>query len=426
VAITVATTSVEATRLQTDSALIVDKFSVPAGSYKTLSVTLGPTSATANLFINTSGSTITWTGGSCPNLTVCALPAGALVTIPISISLTLSGNQDKWIGLNLNLNNAITTSGGLSVDFSQANVLTAVTTPRTGLPSGAVDTIEDFTGSVTALSNSSISVQSAITGQALVATVNSSTVLNVVSPSYNTGCQSGNAGTCIKVGSIVSMNADLAIDGTLTATEIDGLDTTAVDEIEGVIYPTSQAGVVGLILLDKTSASGNSVLSASTTTFGTPFQLNATSSSVTFSVDTGPLTTAIGTNPPGFAGTGSLLAGQTVRVQVSNVSVVNNINTATASNVLLRWSRIPASVNSTAGNSFTLTSIPSYIRTLNASASVPQTPQVITYQNNTAFDGVTDAQSVTTGPVAIRALFLDVGPGGGAQFSFLAAKVRVP
>jgi len=200
---------------------------------------------------------------------------------------------------------------------------------------------------------------------------------------------------------------------------------TAIDEIEGVIYPVSQQpGVVGLILLDKTSASGNSVLAAST--FGTAFQLDATSNSVTFNVDTGPLTNAIGTNPPGFAGTGSLLAGQVVRVQVSNVKVVNNLNTATAINVLLRWSRISASVNTTGGNAFTLTAIPTYISTLNNSASVPLTPQVNTYPNYTAFDGVSNAQGLTTGPVAIRALFLDVGPGGGALYSFQAAKVRVP
>jgi hypothetical protein len=413
----------ELTRLATDSSLVVSGATVVAGTYTSLQVTTG---ATSGVFVNFSGSPITYmlNGSSvtCLRFAVCVLPAGAATTVTIPISLTLNGNQSYWVGLDVNLNNAILSTNGISVDFTQANVFTATTTPRTGIPSGFVDTIEDFTGKVTALGNSSISVQNAITSQTLTATVTSSTALSTAPPSYS-NCNSNNPATCIQVGSTVSLYADLASNGALTATEIDGLDVTATDEIEGVIYPTTTTGVVGLILFDKTSASGNSVLSASTTTFGTPFQLTATSNSVTFNVDSGPLTNAAGFSTVGFSGTGSLLAGQMVRAQVANVADVNNTNQATAVNVLLRWSRIPATINGVAGSSFTLTNIPSYISTLNS--ALPVTPPAISYPSNTAFDGITDASGLTVGgAVALRALFLDIG--SGAQYAFQTAKVRVP
>jgi hypothetical protein len=418
----------ELTRLQTDSSLIVSAASVPTGTYTALNITIG---ATSGIFINASGASITYklngSNVTCVNFQVCNLPAGAATTVNVPINLTLNNNQNQWMGIDVNLNKAILTTGGISVDFTQANVFTATTTPRVGLPTGAVDTIEDFTGKVTALANNSISVQNAITGQTLTATVvsgsSTNTQLNTAPASYS-GCNNSNPATCILVGSTVSMNANVAADGTLTATEIDGLDVTGADEIEGVIYPTARAGVLGLILLDKASASGNSVLSASTTTFGTPFQLDATSNNVTYSVDTGQLTNSgLGTNPPGFSGTGSLLAGQVVRVQVANVSVVNNVNTATALNVLLRWSRLSATVNTAGGSAFTLTGIPAYMNALNSTLSL--TPQVNSSPTYTAFDGITDASGITVGrPIAIRALFLDTG--SGALYPFQAAKVRVP
>jgi len=417
----------ELTRLQADSSLIVSGVTVSAGNYTSLNITIA---ATSGIFINTTGSSITYklngTNTTCVNFAVCNLPAGAATTVNVPITLSLNSNQNQWIGIDVNLNNAITSTNGITVDFTQANVFTATTAARAGLPSGAVDTIEDFTGKVTALSNSGITVQNAITGQSLSAVVTSNTGLSVVASQYNTGCGSSNPATCIQVGSIVSLSANLASDGTLTATQIDGIDTTATDEIEGVIYPVEAAGKVGLILLDKTVASSNQTLAGST--FGTPYLLDASSTTATYSVDTGPLTNS-GISTVGFSGSGNLLAGQVVRVQVSNVAVSNNLNTATAVNVLLRWSRVSATVNSTGGSTFTLTSIPVYLSggTNGLNPSVPVTPQVITYQGYTAFDGINDVTGLTvSSPVAIRALFFDVPPSGSAQYSFQAAKVRVP
>jgi hypothetical protein len=407
--------SVEATRLQTDSAMIAVATSVPAGTYTSLSVTLGPTSATSNVFINTSGSTITFSGGSCASGAVCNMPAGAIATISLPISLTLTANQSQWMGLNLDLKKAISTNGGLSVDFTQTGVLTTVTSARTGLPTNAMDTIEDFIGKVTALSTGSITVKSDISGQSITATLTTDTEYDTpVTPSTAySNCTT--ASSCIQVGSTVSLDATLNSGGVLTATELDVLDATAVDEVEGVIYPTSTVGVYGLILADKISASGNAVLASTTTTYGTGIFLDVTSAS--YFVDTKTLTGLF--TPVGFPGTG-LLAGQVVRAKVSNVASTSNGITATASNVLLRFSRITGTVTTVAGTNFNITP-PSYVSALNP--TLPASPLAYTF-SGTAFDGITgtgDSNFGNSATASIRTLLLN-----NTAPTFAVAKVRVP
>jgi hypothetical protein len=422
VAVATAVGSVEATRLQTDSVLLVDGASVTPGTYTGLNVTLGPTSSTTNVFVNTSGSSVTYGGVTCPNDGVCYLPAGAIATISIPISLTLTANQSQWIGLDLNLNNAITTTSGLTVDFTQSGVLTATTTVRTGLPSGAVDTIEDFTGVVTALSSSSITVQNGINGYSLTATLNSGTEydtpISTSGTSYN-ACTANTAQTCLAVGSTVSVDANLASSGTLTATEVDVLDAKEVDELEGVIYPTSTANVYGLVVADKVSQSGNAILGASSTSYGTAFLLTATSLS-NFAIDVKTLSPSITSAPIGFEQVSDILAGQQVRVQVSNVasSTTNGVTTytATATNMALRFSRMTGTATNTGSTSFNFAP-PSYIATLDTSLVSP----LAYLYTSTLYDGTTSNSGITSSTVAIRALFLN-----NNLPTFAVAKVRIP
>jgi Domain of unknown function (DUF5666) len=419
VAIATTTSSFEVTHLQTDSALIADAVSVPSGSYTALSVTLGPTSATSNVFLNTSGSTVTWTtgsGGSCLNGAVCFLPAGAIFTVSIPLTLTLTSDQDQWIGLDLNLNNAVTTTGGLSVDFSQSGVLTAITTARTGMPSPAVDTVEDFVGVVTAYSSgSSITVKSGISGQTITASLTTNTEYDFVSSPSVAYSNCAASPACLVIGSTVSVDAQLAANGTLTATEVDVLDATAMDEVEGVIYPTLTPNVYGLILADKVSTTGNAALAASTTTYGSGIFLNVAAAN--YFVDTKTLSIPL-PNPIGFPGTG-LLAGQVVRAQVSNVVSTNTGITATANNVLLRWSRLTGTVSAAATPNFNFTP-PNYITVLDTALGA--SPLAYTFTGYTAFDGITDSTGISTSStVSIRALLLN-----NAQPTFAVAKVRVP
>jgi hypothetical protein len=407
-------TSYEMTRLQTDSTLVGLSLSVPAGTYTSINVTV---TASSGVYINTSGAAI----GTCVNGAVCPMPSGAATTIQVPISLTLAENQNQWVGLDFNLANAITTTNGITVDFNQPKVMTATTTVRTGIPSGSVEAIEDFIGVVTAATPSSITVTSGITGNSMTAAVSSTTEFDLAPVAYS-NCQ-GTAAACVKTGSTVSLDAALSSTGTLTATEIDVLDAVAVDEVEGTIYPTGVANQVGLIIADKVAITSTTPLASSSTTYGTGIFLTV-ESGTTFTVDTKTLSSQPGfaaTVDALFSGSGSLLAGQTVRVQLSNIiSGTNGLN-ATATNVLLRWSRLTGTVNSVAAPTFTLANIPGYINTLDPTLSL--TPQVMTYPNATVFDGITDISglSATTSQLAsIRALYLNGAP------PFQAAKVRVP
>ncbi|HEY1481836.1 MAG TPA: DUF5666 domain-containing protein [Candidatus Acidoferrum sp.] len=409
VAVSSTTTNFEMTRLQTDSSLVEAGATVPAGTYTAISVTLAGSSG---IFINATNAAM----GTCGVGAVCNLPASAATTVTFTFPtpLALAANQSQWIGLNFNLNSAITNTNGVSVSFSNTGVFTAATTPRRGLPTGAVDTIEDFVGVVTAFTSNSISVKSGISGQTLTAAINGNTAYDA--PSTSLGyTQCAQAPSCIKVGSTVSVDAALAAVGTLTATEVDVLDATSVDEVEGVVYPTATAGTFGLIVSDKVVTSSNAALTA--LTIGSPIFLTAGSNPIGY-IDTKTLSIPLN-SITGF--TSNLVAGQQVRVQVSSAAVVGTATNVMANNFLLRFSRFTATVAAT-GTTFTITNLPAYITALNT--SLPQTPQVATYLNYTLFDGLsntTDPVFVTGSTVSVRALYLN-----NTAPAFQAAKVRVP
>lgn len=414
----VTVSSPEVTRLQTDSTVIVDQSPIAAGTYTAINVTLGPSNSSGNLFLNTSGGTITSGTVSCANNSICDLPVGAAYTISIPISFTLTSNGNQWVGLDLNLNNIITspTPTSIGVDFAQAGAMTATTTPRTNITSG-VDLVEDYTGVVTAVSSSSISVQSGIAGTTLTASITSNTEVNIAPDAYSQSQCSGTGSlSCVLVGSTVSLDTVLASDGSFTATEIDVLDATAVDEVEGIILPYNNGGVVGiqLILADKEAVTSSALTSA---TYGANVLLTP-SANPTYSIDYKTLS-SVSNLITGFSGSGSLLAGQVVRVQLSNISTdASGDITGTANNVLLRWSRLTGSVNTVASPTFTVANIPSYIYTLNPTLS--PTPQVNTFTSLTEFVGATGVSDLQPqGTASYRALFL----ASGSQYPFQAAKI---
>jgi hypothetical protein len=217
---------------------------------------------------------------------------------------------------------------------------------------------------------------------------------------------------------MVSLDALLSPAGTLTASEIDSLDATATDEVEGILYAASNTSEVAMILADKYSASPSGPLASSETTYGTQISLTASPSSV-YVIDAKTLSSL----PPfmGLSGSSDLRAGQQVRVQVSDVTSNSTGLSATADNIALRFSRISGTV-SVLGNNFTLAGYPTYIGLLNP--LLGSNPFVYTYPSYTLFDGVSgtgDTKFVSGTPVAVRALYLD-----NSQPPFAAAKVRVP
>lgn len=399
-------TNFELTRLQSDSALVAANVSLAAGSYTAVNVTVSAPSA---VLFNNSGAAI----GSCVNATVCALQGKAATitfSFPSSSPLVLTANQNLWLGLDFNYSNAlVSTNGSVSIDVTQPNVLTALTTPPTGVPSGNFANIDDFTGAVTALSGT-ITIQSKLRGT-LTASIASSIAVN----DPQSQCTGGATLSCIKTGSIVSLQGVLTNTGAVNGAELDVIDasTTPADEAEGTLYTnTNCASGVGMILSDSSITSSSPLATAG---LGQNVCLTL-GANATFTIDDGILTNQ-GVPLAGFSSSGDLSAGQTIRAKISNAVSGSNIINATASGLILRFSRLTATVSAVTIPTFTITGLPAYF----ASTPTP-TPSVQTYTNATIFEGGTAGLSAGQ-TVSLSALFLNPRI---SQQPFQAAKVRVP
>jgi Domain of unknown function (DUF4382) len=399
----------ELTRLQTDSDVVVTNATVAAGTYTAVNVTVG---AASGIFINNTGAAV----GSCPAGSVCGIPPGVTTTITAPISLTLTGDAHQWLDLDFNYNNAIVTTSGIGIDMQQPSVLAATTTVPIGVPSGDFAFVDDFTGRVTAVSSSSITLSSTVRGS-LTATINSST--QVFDPQTTQCTSTGGVATlaCIKTGSIVSMQGVLTNTGVVIATSLDVIDsaTTPADEVEGTIYPSTCNGGsnFGMIISDSSIVTSGSPLASAG--FGSGVCLTV-SPTATFPVDFGILTGQPGLPVTGFTNANDLLAGQTVRAKITGAATgTNSLINATATAMILRFSRLTGTVGTVSTTGFTISGLPSYITAFTTAA------QVQTYQNATILEGV--STSGLQGTASISALFFNpsTSPTTGP---LQAAKVR--
>jgi Domain of unknown function (DUF4382) len=402
----------ELTRLQSDSDVVVTNASVAAGTYTAVNVTVGAASGT---FINNSGAAV----GNCPAanpFSVCGIPSGVTTTITAPINLVLTANTPQWLDLDFNYNNAIVTTNGIGINMQQANVLTATTTVPTGVPAGDFANVDDFTGRVTAVSNTSIKLTSTVRGS-LTATINGST--QVFDPQSPAQCAGGPTLPCIQVGSIVSLQGVLTNTGTIVATSLDVIDSlaTPADEVEGTIYPSNCNGGsnFGMIISDSSIITSGSPLASAD--FGSGVCLTV-SPTATFPVDFGILTGQPGLpapGAPGFKTVSDLLTGQTIRAKVTGATTgTNNLINATATAMILRFSRLTGTVGTLSGTAFFINGLPTYITAF----TVP--PSVQTYTNATLFENAANL----SGTVSISALFYN--PIGGPTQPLQAAKVRQP
>jgi hypothetical protein len=403
------TANFELTRLQSDSDVVVTNASVPTGTYTSLTVAFG---SPKGVFINASNSTV----GTCAAGAVCGI-AGSFTNVTVPVNITLNSNANQWLDLDFNYNNAIDTSSGIAINLGLANVLTVNTSKPIGVSSGDFANVDDFTGQVLATPTTAngITLKSTARGN-LTATINGST--QVFDPQGL--CSTAGIATlsCIKVGSIVSLQGVLTNTGTVLATSLDIIDfsSTPVDEVEGTIYPSNCNGGAnfGMILSDSSiTTSGSPLASAG---FGSGVCLTVSPTAI-FPVDFGILTGQPGLPVTGFTNANDLLAGQTVRAKVTGAATgTNNLINATATAMILRFSRLTGAVGTTSTTGFSISGLPSYITAFSTAA------QVQVYQNATLFEGVTDS-STLQGTASISALFLNpsTSPTTGP---LQAAKVR--
>jgi hypothetical protein len=400
---------VDLTRLQSDSAYLGSASLAPA-TYTGATVTF---SAPIVTIFNNSGATV---NSTCLTGNICeiTLAAGSAQVTSTPFPLTLTSAQATGVSLNLDLNTALTlTSGTLAIDFTTTNALTAAALPRTGTPSGSLDLVEDFVGTVTAVSSSAVTVQSA-SGISLTFAANSSPTVEDpqgLCPALNLSCLVANQ-------TVVSVDGTISTAGTLTLDTVDLLDATPTNEAEGTLVLSGTPGQFFLVLQNSVLPTSGALSLIGPSNYGNTFLV--TLSNPIFIVDTdeffnnaslpsSDVTTL-------FSGEADLTSGQDVMVHVTAASGSASAGTLalTADQVRLRYSRVTGIVQSISGQAISLTNLPSYL-------GFTTNPLAQTIIGATNFDGVTDVNSLTAGQnVSIRALLLN-----NSTFSFYASKVRV-
>jgi hypothetical protein len=399
--------------LQSDTSLVAANVKIAAGTYTAVNVTVTNLSG---VYVNSSANTY----GTCLPQEICTMAGSpGTITYTFPTALTLSSNANQWLNLDFNYNNAVVTNNnGVGIDITQASVMQASTTVPVGVATGNFANVDDFTGQITALSSSSITVTSKLRGS-VTASINSATT-QWFDPQNQ--CNGGASISCVAIGSVVSLQGLLSNTGVVSASSLDIIDasTNPEDEVEGIIYPSScnGQGSYGIVLSDSVINTSGSPLASSP--FGSPvcLTLNPTGA---FAIDTGILTNQAGVpvGNIGFRNTGDILAGQVVRARITGATTgTNGYTNAIANVLLLRFSRLTGTVSTTAGSVFTISGLPPYLGT---TFNVP--PQVITYVNATLLENVPGSSiGNLTGTVSMSVLYLNANDG--AQYWFQGVKVR--
>lgn len=394
-------------QLQSDSAYL-GLTTVKATSYTKLMVTFGP--PLFSYFYNGSNATLL---GCAPGL-VCPIPstvpgfAANSTPISVPITFTATANTNTGIRVNFDFSKAVTTAAGMTFDFTQPGAITLIPDPpASSSQTAGIDTIDNFTGVVTATTATTVTVKS-FSSEAHTFTLASS----VEYDDPFTLCAQPATAACLNSagGQNISIDGYIASDsvGTRTATEIEFLDPApAVNELEGVIISPVTNNQFKMILTNG--------MGSNTTIVSAQVIVNL-SNATTYFVDPKNLGIAPSGNL-GFESQSDLVLGQTVMVQGGTFNG-NNTSITNPTRVLLRYSTISGTVQGPGGSIFTLVNVSPFLTNLAANSVL-----VNTFIPGTAFDNINNfagLSNVTS--VSVRGLYLN--PNSGAQEPLLAAKIR--
>jgi hypothetical protein len=404
-----ATYVVDLTRLQSDSAFLGQVLAnVPTGTYN--KITVGVTSAVVTYCTDLGGTSGCDTGSVAQVLQALVTPATS------SFSATLTAGQQTAVQIQFNFANAITISGTQpqvvsKVDLTAPNVLTASTLAPTSstssLAAGQLDFVDDVTGVVTAASATSVTVQTSTHGSiSAVANSSSLAVANCVT-TPGTACVPA-------VGQFASIDAVLNSDGTFTLLEFDPIAPASSDWIEGIVTATpSSSTQFQIVTNDISLASSGSLIGANLGVAPVQVTLNNVNP---FLVDGKGLTVPVST----FANSTDasvIVPGQTVALHVTKFTAAAGAvpAAATVDTVVLRFTRVAASVSTVAVPILNIQSLPPFF-----GSAVTYEVQLSSGSPSSNYDGVPDASGLTGQNVSMRALYF--GPTVVPAFS--AAKVR--
>lgn len=391
---------VDFARLQSDSQFLgITLSNIPTGTYTSVKIQLAPSTATS-YFYNSTSSTLL----GCAPATVCKIPAtvagfgATTVTAPVTFTVSAANNG---FSLNFDLSKAVTTTGGMTFDFTKSGAITLATLPRTGQTSG-LDSLQNFTGTVTAKTSTTIDMSSA----------SSNTRTFTVSPTAEfddpfTVCTGAANFSCLAVNQNISVDAIVNSDGTLTAYEVDFLDPgpSVVQETEGVIVSPLLNNQFTMVVTNAMPATGFLPGALATVT------LNSATTNLYFA---DPKNLEVSSTPQGFTNSSDLVVGQTVMLRGGSITT-NTLTNYTRT--LLRYSSIGGTVQTVGSPSFTLSGLSPFF-----ASSTTNTVQVQTFANTT-YDNITGLSGLTVGTNAsVRGLYLN--PNIGVAQPLLAARVR--
>jgi Domain of unknown function (DUF4382) len=416
--------TVDLVRLQSDSAFLGTLTGVPAGAY-TVTASL---SAVGITFFNDTASTIIAGGTTCPSLAVCGAFLSASGTPQVaSFTFTATAGGKQGIGLDFNLNSSLTLAGGTLTPSFGASVLSAFTLPRqnSNLATNQLDLIEDYVGVVSLTQAGSVTITQ-VGGNSITAQTTSTTAYDP--DPTGTLCPSGTTSlsTCVGSNQLASMDAILNSDGTFSVLEIEPLDSTVQDIVEGTIVKINSSTQFAMVATNIIEAPTGSLISS--LSIGDPLTVNIPTPNP-FLVDTkgldvvGSSAASLGTFQ-GQTTTAAMFPGQTVAVNVTNFTAQSGTTPAiaTANTVTLRFSRFTASVAPLTTTTFDVAGLPTYFNFTSSSTFLVQA--FVNTTRNTNLDGLSDLTTLSSSkPVALRALFFE-NPQLTLTPAFFAAKVR--
>jgi hypothetical protein len=340
VSLTGAPITFETQRLLTSPALLTTA-NVAAGTYTSIAFTVANPSLTV---FNGSGSTI----NGCANGTVCQFkPSISPVQVSLSAApfpLTITKGTPVGLQADINLNKIVQSDLSLLLNSSAITVTQLPSIPSTEL----LTTIDDLLGQITALGVNQFTVQDAVSGQAFSVSDGGSTVFEGFD---QIGCAVAPQNfSCLKVGQIVSVDANLLGSGTLSAKVVTAEDDVSLQDIEGfavAVNPiSSQLQMV--VLSESPTVPGISVGDLVNVNILEPTGLQ-------FDRDDLPLPFNFS-----FQTTQDLLVGQEIQAQVAKVFLGPSGSTVVdASRIRLRTSQFTAKVASTGSANFAVGTLPS-------------------------------------------------------------------
>jgi hypothetical protein len=337
-------TTVELTRLQTDIAYITTAANIPAGNFTGLTLTFANPQLTIE---NDTAAPIVSGTTTCKVGAICTIPptttANLSTTVPIT-SFTIASSSVTGLLIDVDLNTLLTATMG--ADFSAGTSVTSFTPGGVGIPPVGAEDVVGHVGNVSAANNTFTLTNSAASYSLKVGST--STFLQFPTASCPTP-----AFSCLQNNQILSVDIGIQADGTIAARSLLFEDADSSDaEVEGLITSTNVGSQQFNIVVLSLSATNTGL------TIGEPVTVQYSMSPQTpFSVDfVHADSTQIVTTGFLFATPADLAVGQQVSIRRHGTLAGGQIQ---ADRVLLRSSRVTATVQTIGSGIISLSSLPS-------------------------------------------------------------------